>query len=113
MTPVSARLAVRVWLCAALLLSPGEGTAQGGPRPPCGAEPSPAYAEPVGSPVVRVWSEGELGADWTPPACTGWRPLRFRALVAAAAAPATEAAPTNCSSASGPSRRWRPSATGP
>jgi hypothetical protein len=83
MTPVSARLAARVWLCAALLLSPGEGTAQGGPRPPCGAEPSPAYAEPVGSPVVRVWGEGELGAAWTPPACTGWRPLPFRALVAA------------------------------
>ena len=34
---------------------------------------------------MRVWTAGELGAaGWDPPACTGWRPLPFRVLVAAA-----------------------------
>jgi hypothetical protein len=83
--PIRARFAAGIGLCAVLLLLPGGGMAQGGPRPPCGGEPSPAYAEPAGSAVVRVWDAGELDAGWTPPACTGWRPLPFRTLVAAAA----------------------------
>jgi hypothetical protein len=35
---------------------------------------------------VRVWSGGAAptAAGWTPPACTGWRPLPSRALVAVA-----------------------------
>ena len=69
---------------AAALLFPGEGAAQDVPRPPCAGSPGPACPEPGGRPVVRVWSAGELGADWTPPACTGWRPLPFRVLVATA-----------------------------
>ncbi len=84
MTPVSARLTAYIGVCAVLLLFPGEGIAQSGPRPPCGDTPSPAYAEPGSLPVVRVWSAGELGANWTPPACTGWRPRPFRTLVATA-----------------------------
>ena len=35
-------------------------------------------------PAVRVWTADELGIDWLPPACTGWRALAFRILVAAA-----------------------------
>ena len=33
---------------------------------------------------MRAWSGDEPGVDWAPPACTGWRPLPFRALVAVA-----------------------------
>jgi hypothetical protein len=82
--PIHARLASHVGLCAVLLLSPIRSVAQSGPRPPCDAAPSPAYADPGGLPAVRVWSAGELGADWIPPACTGWHPLPFRVLVATA-----------------------------
>ena len=81
--PVLARLAAGLGLWAVLLF-PGEGVGQDVPRPPCADPPSPAYPEPGGQPVVRVWSAGELGADWTPPACTGWRPLPSRVLVATA-----------------------------
>jgi hypothetical protein len=77
-------IAARVGLCTLLLFLPLEGVARDGPRPPCGAAPSPAYPDPGSTPVVRVWSGGDPGAGWTPPACTGWRPLPFRALVAAA-----------------------------
>ncbi len=80
--PALARLAAGLGLWAVLLVA-GESVAQGVPRPPCAGPPSPAYPEPGGQPVVRVWSAGETGA-WTPPACTGWRPLPFRVLVATA-----------------------------
>ncbi len=33
---------------------------------------------------MRVWAGDGPGAGWTPPACTGWRPLPFRTLVAVA-----------------------------
>jgi hypothetical protein len=82
--PFFARLAAYVGLYAALALPGGGSLAQGGPQPPCGSAPSPAYGEPGGTPVVRVWAGDGPGAGWTPPACTGWRPLPFRALVAAA-----------------------------
>ncbi|HEX6013959.1 MAG TPA: DUF6675 family protein [Geminicoccaceae bacterium] len=70
---------------AVLWLAPGTGAATDGLRPPCGDAPSPAYADLGSVPAVRVWTAGELGAaGWDPPACTGWRPLPFRVLVAAA-----------------------------
>jgi hypothetical protein len=77
-------LARLVGLYAALLLSANSSLAQSGPQPPCGAAPSPAYADLGSTPAVRVWTGDELGADWTPPSCTGWRPLPFRSLLAAA-----------------------------
>lgn len=83
MMPVLARLAAGLGLWVVLLF-PGEVAGQEVPRPPCAGPPSPAYPEPGGQPVVRVWSAGEPGADWTPPACTGWRPLPSRVLVATA-----------------------------
>ncbi len=33
---------------------------------------------------MHVWAGTDLGPDWVPAACTGWRPLAFRTLVAAA-----------------------------
>jgi|tagenome__1003787_1003787.scaffolds.fasta_scaffold20791501_1 hypothetical protein len=82
--PASARLAAPIVLGVALALSGGECVAQSVPQPPCGGRPSPAYAEPGNLPAVRTWTGDELGADWTPAACTGWRPLPLRMLVAAA-----------------------------
>ncbi|MGE3293781.1 MAG: DUF6675 family protein [Geminicoccaceae bacterium] len=67
-----------------LLLFTGESAGQDVPRPPCAGPPSPAYPEPDVQPVVRVWSGGEPIADWTPPACIGWRPIPSRVLVATA-----------------------------
>ena len=84
MMPTLLRRTACIHLCVALLLFPGKVTAQGGPQPPCGGRPSPAYAEPGGLPAVHVWTGDELGAEWMPPACTGWRPLPFRVLVATA-----------------------------
>jgi hypothetical protein len=78
------RLVACIGVGAALSLSAGGSLAQGAPQPPCGAAPSPAYADLGSTPAVRVWTGDELGADWTPPPCTGWRPLPFRSLVAAA-----------------------------
>jgi hypothetical protein len=82
--PATARLIARISMCAVLLLSSLESVAQGGPRPPCGTPPFPAYADPGGTPAVRVWTAAELGDHWAPPACTGWRPLPLRVLVTAA-----------------------------
>lgn len=79
-----ARLAGCMGACALLLLAPGLSVADSAPRPPCAGAPSPAYAEPGSLPAVRMWTGDELGADWLPPACTGWHPLAFRTLVAAA-----------------------------
>jgi hypothetical protein len=79
-----ARLAACLGVCTALLLSTSESVAQSDPQPPCGGRPSPDYAEPGNLPAVRTWTGDELGAGWTPPACTGWRPLPLRMLVAAA-----------------------------
>ncbi len=47
-------------------------TAPAGPRTPCSAAPYPAFPAPNGSPNVELWSGEELGANWTPPSCTGW-----------------------------------------
>ncbi len=41
------------------------------PRPPCGAEPFPAYSALGAAPAVRSWAQADL-KDWSPPACTAW-----------------------------------------
>ena len=80
----------RRWACrvvmmvAALLLTTGDGFAAGGPRPPCGNAPVPAYAGPGSLPTVQVWDRDSGAAAWTPPACTGWAPMASRTLVATA-----------------------------
>jgi len=79
----SVRLAASAGLGAALLLASAGRAAEEGPRPPCGAVPSPAYASLGGLPTVRVWTGREL-TGWTPPACTGWRAAPSRLLVATA-----------------------------
>jgi hypothetical protein len=85
MMPAAARLAARISLCAVLVLPSGRSVARDDPRPPCGSAPSPAYADQGDTPAVRVWSgDDTVGTGWTPPACTGWRPLPSRALVAVA-----------------------------
>jgi hypothetical protein len=53
-----------------------------GLQPPCGTEPWPRYADVAAPPTVEVWKEGDTGARWVPPACTGWAPDRFNLVVA-------------------------------
>ena len=56
--------------------------ASAGPEPPCGGEtpvpPLPAVGQ---APNVQLWHMSALRADWQPPACTGWRGLRFDQMV--------------------------------
>lgn len=45
------------------------------PQPPCGSSSAyPPFAEPGAPPNIQVWSSGDLGTRWKPPACTGWAP---------------------------------------
>lgn len=56
-----------------------------GPRAPCaGLLPYPDYSAVGAPPNVRVWTRGDLGASWTPPACTGWNAKSDGVLVAVA-----------------------------
>jgi hypothetical protein len=48
-------------------------------------EPVPAYPNLDSSPVVKSWSESEVGRDWKPPACTGWAAPGFSSLITTAA----------------------------
>jgi hypothetical protein len=59
--------------------------AQPRPQPPCGTEPVPPYPSLDNSPLVRSWSESDLGRDWKPPACTGWAAPGFSTLITTAA----------------------------
>jgi len=68
-------------LFTALLCSELSSYAAPGPQPPCGIATFPPYPDLEKSPVVRVWERGELGRDWTPPACTGWTSSGFTTLV--------------------------------
>jgi Family of unknown function (DUF6675) len=68
-----------------LLCVPCLATAAEGPRAPCaGRTPIPAYAAPGAPPNIRVWTSADLGAAWTPPACTGWTAKGDGVLVAVA-----------------------------
>ena len=79
---------VRTWIShrvqfvlLAMLLCRAPGYAQSGPQPPCGKEPVPPYPGLDNSPVVKFWSESDLGRDWRPPACTSWSAVGFSTLV--------------------------------
>jgi hypothetical protein len=56
-----------------------------GPQPPCGADPVPPFPRVDEPANVKAWSAFELGADWKPPACTGWTATGFTSLVTIAA----------------------------
>lgn len=67
-------------MCAPCLAAADEG-----PQPPCSdLAPVPAYAAPGAAPSIRVWTSTDLGAPWTPPACTGWTAKSDGVLVAVA-----------------------------
>ncbi|MEP6716769.1 MAG: DUF6675 family protein [Terriglobia bacterium] len=54
-------------------------------KPPCGGEPIPTWPDLDHSPVVKVWDRAKYGADWVPPACTGWSETGFSTLVSTVA----------------------------
>jgi len=56
-----------------------------GPQPPCEKEPIPSYPDLDHLATVKSWSKPALGADWKPPACTGWAEMGFTTLVTIAA----------------------------
>lgn len=60
------------------------GVAAQEPRPPCGATPDPAYPAAGETERSRTWTQSDLGANWRPPACTGWTGTDFRLIVALA-----------------------------
>ena len=68
-----------LWLCVAPVF------AQPGPQPPCGIDPTPAYAAINNPPNVRFWNQSEASRNWTPPACTGWTTAGYTTLTAVAA----------------------------
>jgi hypothetical protein len=74
---------VLVLLSLSLALSPGAKVAFAAerPRPPCGTAPVPPFPAITDPPNVRLWRSEDLGADWRPPACTGWSDLAFDQLV--------------------------------
>lgn len=59
--------------------------AQSEPQAPCGRDAVPAYPRPDDPPTVKLWSRAALGANWKPPACTGWSAPGFTSLVTTAA----------------------------
>ena len=65
----------------AILCSEVSSYAEPGPQPPCESATFPPYPDLEKSPAVRVWDRGELGRNWTPPACTGWTDSGFATLV--------------------------------
>jgi hypothetical protein len=55
-----------------------------GPLPPCQDDSAPPYPAP-GLATIQSWTRAQLGADWIPPACTGWRDPGAKMLVAVSA----------------------------
>ncbi|HEY7608936.1 MAG TPA: DUF6675 family protein [Alphaproteobacteria bacterium] len=67
------------------LLWPGAVAAQEAPRPPCGAQPVPAYPAASAKPNVAIWrDDGGTRSEWAFPGCSGWRPGEFKLVVALA-----------------------------
>jgi hypothetical protein len=76
---------LRHLILASLSVWPGALAAQDTVRPPCGTEPSPAYAAPSDPPHVKIWrKDGRAEGDWTFSACRGFSPGAFKLLVALA-----------------------------
>jgi hypothetical protein len=73
-----------VSLLLLLLGSAATAGTEGGPRPPCGEAPRPAYSSPDAQPLVKVWSDERRSGAWQPPACTGWTPRDDTIIVALA-----------------------------
>jgi len=72
--PIAGRariFAVIAGVAAALFVAPGS-TAPvfEQPHPPCGVEPVPDYPALDAEPEIRLWTRGDLGEGWSPPACT-------------------------------------------
>ncbi len=42
------------------------------PNPPCAGPPVPAMPRIGDAPNVKLWTRGDLGPGWAPPACTSW-----------------------------------------
>jgi hypothetical protein len=64
-----------------VLLAGSAGYAEKGPSPPCaGGVPVPPYPDLENSPAFQVWERGDLGREWAPPRCTGWRSPGFTTL---------------------------------
>jgi hypothetical protein len=68
-----------------MLLCQSHVFAQSGPQLPCGKDTVPPYPGLDESAIVKLWSKSDFGRDWRPPACTGWTPVGFTALVTTAA----------------------------
>jgi hypothetical protein len=80
------RLIASVLLAALLSVVPMPALAASAtPRLPCELTPIPAYSPPGSRPSVGVWSERQIAAAWTAPACSGWPSTRPILLVALAA----------------------------
>ena len=73
------------WLVVAFLLWPVPALADSSPLPPCTAGGPPPYPIFGNPPYVRNWSESDLSAGWTPPACVAWASQHFTLLTALAA----------------------------
>ena len=71
-----------LWFLAALAVPPA--AAASPPVPPCAGAPSPAAAALDAAPMIAVWSQGSLGANWRPPVCSAWRTPGFQSLIAVA-----------------------------
>ena len=52
-----------------------------GPPVPCQKDAKLSFGEIDESPLIKVWSEAELGKDWAPPGCTGWNTTGFSSLI--------------------------------
>lgn len=85
--PLRRRLSgiVPLILFAGILCAEVSGAADPLPQPPCGSSPFPPYPDLEKSPAVRVWDRAASGADWIPPACTGWTDPGFTTLVVTSA----------------------------
>jgi len=76
-------LALSLGLCMAGLAVVQAVASDAAPRPPCGAAPLPAFAEPGLPPAVQAWS-GKAAREWQPPGCSGWTTSGFDVIVAVA-----------------------------